>query len=230
MSGIVHYTAHDVLPGRAAVLAHQGIPEGRPVSATVEATLRAAQDLFLGLAAPVSILAEISKDEFARVYEGQGENETRTPVADVAGRADRLALFAVTIGPRVSDEIGARFGANDPAVGCMLDSVASIAADAGAERVCRDFGARFGEGVALGYSPGYCGWHVSGQGRLFEFLQPQRIGIALRESFLMEPLKSVSGVVAVGPAEAHRFDMDYPSCTVCRDRTCRARIDALKGA
>jgi hypothetical protein len=46
----------------------------------------------------------------------------------------------------------------------------------------------------------------------------------------MDPLKSVSGVVAVGPREAHELDMDYPACAACRDRTCRARIDALKGA
>ena len=86
------------------------------------------------------------------------------------------------------------------------------------------------EGTALlRYSPGYCGWHVSGQKRLFEFLQPQQIGITLRESFLMQPLKSISGVMIAGPIDIHRFKNDYPFCERCETEGCRERIRALAG-
>lgn len=236
MTEILDFNAAEIVPQRAPVLAHQGIAAGRSVSAAVEETWREAQDLFPEFAEPVGMFREIDGAEFARVYAGEGRNEPRTPVGDIAPEAERLALFAATLGPRISQEIAERFGSNDLALGCMLDSVASIAADSLAkelERCYRDGLETAGEvgadARALCYSPGYCGWHISGQGKLFEFLRPGQIGITLRESFLMDPLKSVSGVVLVGPREIHEFDMDYAFCEECRTRSCRARINALEG-
>jgi hypothetical protein len=234
MSEIVRFTPGEVAPPRELVLAHQGIGPQRRVSPAVEAVWHEARDLYPEVADPVGMFNEIAGAEFAGVYEGEGHNEPRTPVGEISPRAQRLALFAVTLGRRISAEITARFDANDLALGCMLDAVASLAADALAERLGEHYlehlvdkdeavaGAR-----ALGYSPGYCGWHVSGQGKLFEFLRPSEIGITLRESYLMDPLKSVSGVVLVGPREIHEFEMDYSFCAECRTRTCRARINTM---
>jgi hypothetical protein len=111
----------------------------------------------------------------------------------------------------------------------MLDSVASAATDRLAELLAArgrieasdDAG---GESVTLGYSPGYCGWHVSGQRALFAFLRPETIGVTLNASCLMDPLKSVSGVLAAGPPEIHRFSPGYPFCADCRDKPCLGRI------
>lgn len=74
------------------------------------------------------------------------------------------------------------------------------------------------------FSPGYCGWHVSGQKRLFESLRPDEIGIELSESFLMQPLKSVSGVIVVGPREIFDFDDAFSFCDECSTHSCRDRI------
>jgi hypothetical protein len=136
----------------------------------VEETWAAARDLFPKVAEPIGMYEQIAPAEFARVYEGEGDNEPRTPVGEVSRRARRLALFAVTLGPRICTEI---------------------------------------------------------QGKLFEFLRPREIGITLRESYLMDPLKSVSGVVLVGPREIHEFEMDYSFCAECRTPSCRARINTI---
>ena len=80
----------------------------------------------------------------------------------------------------------------------------------------------------LSYSPGYCGWHISGQKKLFAFLHPEEIGIRLLDSFLMHPLKSVSGVFVCGPEDIHRFENGFAFCGECRHQTCRERIDSLK--
>jgi hypothetical protein len=42
----------------------------------------------------------------------------------------------------------------------------------------------------------------------------------------MEPLKSVSGVIAAGPAEIHDFEMTYSFCRDCVTKSCRERISS----
>jgi hypothetical protein len=117
----------------------------------------------------------------------------------------------------------------------MLDSAASAAADRlttllGSHVAATTDDARDDEGRTLAYSPGYCGWHVSGQRALFAFLGPEEIGVTIRGSGLMEPLKSVSGVLVTGPRKIHRFAPGFPFCADCREKPCRERIAALSEA
>lgn len=81
--------------------------------------------------------------------------------------------------------------------------------------------------AVLGYSPGYCGWPVTGQRRLFAALDPVEIGVTLTDSCLMRPLKSVSGVLAAAPVALHDIGQGFPCCASCSDPTCRARIDRV---
>jgi hypothetical protein len=234
MSEIVTFSTEETAPDTGAILENQGIPQGLPVPAQIEELCTAACALLAKLAAPKGILKEISKAQFATVYRGEGQNDSTTPVDDIYGQAERLALFAGTLGERVSQEINNCFAANEFALGAMFDAAASISAD----KLTELLGERFladplqrGQATpatrVLGYSPGYCGWHISGQKKLFEHLRPEQIGITLRESLLMEPLKSVSGVLIAGPREIHVFQMSYPCCEKCEARSCRARIQAL---
>lgn len=234
MTEIMTFSTEQVVPDRDAVFQNQGIPAGKVVTEEVQALYVTARDLLSDVAERAGILAEISEPDFEVVYHGEGQNEPTSPVGDIFNRADDLALFAVTLGEHVSREIDERFKANDFALGCMLDSVASAAADKLAE-IAQDrfFEILSGKGQivpatgVLRYSPGYCGWHISGQKKLFEFLRPERIGISLRESFLMQPLKSVSGVMIAGRREIHDFRDSYPFCNQCRTHGCRRRIRAL---
>jgi hypothetical protein len=113
----------------------------------------------------------------------------------------------------------------------MLDSVASAAAD----RLADLLGPWYLSAIAdpspearvLAYSPGYCGWDVSGQRALFEFLRPEEIGITLGDSCLMQPLKSISGVLVVGAGRIHRFHPTYSFCARCQEKQCRERIASL---
>jgi hypothetical protein len=134
----------------------------------------------------------------------------------------------------VSQKIDELFGANEFALGSMLDSVASVGTDRAADSMeSHYFNLLSKEGKInpstgmLRYSPGYCGWHMSGQKKLFELLHPEDIGIFLLDSFLMKPLKSISGVMVVGRKEIHIFDDSYPFCSQCRSHSCRDRIRAL---
>jgi hypothetical protein len=222
------------LPDREKVLEHQGLPVGTEVPAHIEELHDAAVALFLRTARPRGLLAEITAGDFAEVYQGEGGNDPAGPVADIFPRADHLALFVVTLGEETSSAIAGGFAASDFALASMLDAVASEAADRAAEvveawfeRELRSRGWAPPDGGVLRYSPGYCGWHVTGQRRLFAALHPEQIGVALTESCLMQPLKSVSGVLVGGPEAAHRFPPTYPTCRICETFACRDRLRTL---
>jgi hypothetical protein len=236
MNGILQFSPGEVVPGRDAVLANQGIPPGTAVSAEIDDLASAALELLATVAEPAGLLDDITAEEFRRTYEGDGRNEPETPAADACARADYLALFAVTLGPAVGLEIDRRFRSSDLALASMLDAAASAAADelaaATERRYARHLAGRVDAVATTGvlrYSPGYCGWHISGQRRVFARLRPERIGLTLRESFLMEPLKSVSGVLIAGPIEIHDASASYPFCERCTDRGCRQRVCTVVG-
>jgi hypothetical protein len=190
---------------------------------------------FEGLADPRAVIETISTAAFSEIFRGEGSNAPENPLAAIYPRAEILALFAATVGDELSAEIQRLFDENELAMAVMLDSAASVGAEILAQRVSEAFADRISAGnpdgrtAVLPYSPGYCGWHVSGQGRLFRSLRPEEIGITLNTSFLMEPLKSVSGVLVAGPPEIHEFDDEYDFCDRCATRECRARIAQVLG-
>ncbi len=217
-------------PPADAVFAALGMKTDSEPAPKVTGLLNRALEILKTLSEPNDVLEPISKSEFAVLYSGQGQNAPDTPLASIFPRAQRLLLFAFTLGPAVSREIERLFQSTDFALASMLDTVASLAAD-NAGREAESWVARQGETGQTGsevqkvllYSPGYCGWHISGQKKLFEFLRPERIGIRLNERFLMIPLKSISGVLVSGDAGIHHFSERYPFCDHCQSPACRGR-------
>jgi hypothetical protein len=223
-------------PSRYSILETQGVPASEELTKEVKVLLERAIDLFLEFSEPRAVISDTSIREFEVVYAGEGLNEKETPLDKIITKADEFALFVVTIGERVTEKIGELFRANDFALGSMLDSVASAGTDKAADRVENLYFTLLSEQgkitrskSVLRFSPGYCGWHMSGQRRLFESLRPEDIGITLLESYLMKPLKSISGVLVAGDKEIFIFDDSYPFCSECRSRSCQERIKALLG-
>jgi hypothetical protein len=203
---------------------------GSPAATTVHNILAQSREVFVDHARPSGLYQSLSAEEFDEVYQGAGENEDDTPLEHVVEDAVALALFAVTLGQGISDRISALFDAGQLAEGYILDQVASFAADELATMAGRRFQAECPRDglVVLPYSPGYCGWHVSGQQALFDHLRPGEIGISLNDSCLMHPIKSVSGVLVLAPVEAHEFSPAFPCCTTCTTLACQERIATLR--
>ncbi|MEE8334803.1 MAG: vitamin B12 dependent-methionine synthase activation domain-containing protein, partial [Candidatus Neomarinimicrobiota bacterium] len=145
--------------------------------------------------------------------------------------ADRMALFAITMGHEICTVIESLFKNNDYVLGYMLDTVASLGADNAAGIMENQYGnmnsGNSEKSLVLGYSPGYCGWHLSGQKKLFGRLKPETIGISLNTSYLMQPLKSVTGILVQGNSNIHKFIPDFPFCRVCRTHSCNGRLKYL---
>ncbi|MFH1502758.1 MAG: vitamin B12 dependent-methionine synthase activation domain-containing protein [Candidatus Eisenbacteria bacterium] len=232
---IIEIAPSDIEPSEAALLRAMGVPADRAPGERVLEVLSRALDEFRDRARPVGMFAETDADAFTRVYEGDGDNEVPSPLRAVFPGAERLALFAATVGADVSERIPALFDEGQLALGAALDAAASEATELAGMYLDRAAleDAR-GEGVAgagtrlLRYSPGYCGWNITGQRALFAALEPGEIGISLNASCLMEPLKSISGVMVMGPAAIHDFPSDFGFCEDCRTKDCRARIRAMR--
>ncbi len=228
-SGDIHID--HVMPTDRTVLRALGVPDGRELREPTRAAVAAGIAELHTVAAPSGIFATVGKDEFRKIYEGDGDNAKTTPLDLVFPRADELALFAVTLGAAVSERIAELFAAGEYALGGALDAAASEATELTATHVARTVlgkvrhaGRATDATRALGYSPGYCGWNITGQRALFAAFEPGRVGITLTDSCLMEPVKSVSGVVVIGRADIHDFDDDYDFCSECATHDCRDRI------
>jgi hypothetical protein len=234
MGRVVEIPLPAVVPEEAAVLRALGVPADAPPGQRVRAVLVEALGELRDRAEPRGIVAEIDAQAFAEIFEGAGDNERPSPLEGIFPRAEHLTLFAVTIGEPVGERIAGLFGEGRFALGATLDAAASEATELAASHVdrivlkeAREHGAADAGGRVLHYSPGYCGWSITGQRALFAALAPDEIGIRLTESCLMEPLKSISGVMVVGPAKIHDFENDYGFCSDCRTQSCRARIKRI---
>ncbi len=234
MKGPLPLDSIRVAPHRDVALRRQGVPEGHQVSELVEGLVEKAISLYESLTQPKGVMAEISLSDFGEVFGGEGRNDLPAPLPGIVEKAEGLALFAATLGDPVSAKIQELFQENDPATACMLDGIASDRAEGAATLLADTFldsllqkGEVDSEARVLPYSPGYCGWHITGQKKLFAFLNPEQIGISLNASCLMSPIKSVSGVLVVGHPEIHDFENDFDFCFDCADWECRSRIASL---
>ena len=235
MRRVVGIHTAKVVPSEEAVLGAMGVPSGSEQGERVENLVAEAIDELRGTSCPRGVIASVTDDEFAAIYEGEGDNDVPSPLAEIFPRSEGLILFAATLGTPLSERIASLFDDGSLALATMLDAAASEATElAGVHldrmmlRMAREARLADENTRALRYSPGYCGWNLTGQRALFAALDAGEVGLTLTDSCLMEPLKSMSGVIVLGPADVHEFDDNYAFCSTCRTHDCRRRISELR--
>lgn len=75
---------------------------------------------------------------------------------------------------------------------------------------------QYGLNITDRYSPGYCGWNVDEQQKLFSLFPDKFCGVTLTPHSLMQPVKSVSGIIGIGPEVSRK---GY-TCNVCDMANC----------
>ena len=234
MRKIIDITPSQVTPTVESILVAQGLPKDTTPNQATLALAEQAISTYRNLAKPIGLIMSLSADEFQTIYVGQGDNHSQAPLADIYPSSDSLALFAVTIGQNICRAIATMFDNNDYAAAAMLDSAASEATELAANHVEQQFrqhlkqqGLMDSSKTSLQFCPGYCGWHISAQKKLFELLRPEEINIGLSDSYLMKPLKSITGVIVAGKRSLFLFDDNFDFCRDCRTRSCRQRMQLL---
>lgn len=138
-----------------------------------------------------------------------------------------LAIFVASAGKSLDEWSRKFFAKDDPLRGYIVDTLGSEIAEHAADWIedkIVGISKRENLGCTNRYSPGYCGWSVQEQHKLFSFLPKAFCGISLTDTALMIPLKSVSGVIGIGAGIKKRA---YP-CRICDEEDCFRRRENLK--
>jgi hypothetical protein len=234
MRQIVSVSVDEIMPTPDEVLETQGMT-GRALPERILTILNSALDLFRKLAEPKGLMQEWPIADFPAVFSGNGAEFPESPVQLIVPPADALALFAATLGSALIAKSSELFTKGGAALGFMLDSVNS----SGAERLGGLMGQRFIEQLPLElrrskalklqyYSPGNCNWDISSQEKLFRVLHPEEIGITLNARNVMQPFKSISGILVAGDIAIHRVAPDFPFCNHCKTHKCLKRQAILE--
>lgn len=142
-------------------------------------------------------------------------------------KSTHAAVFLCTIGDKMEIWSKQLFNESDPAASFLVDKVASATVENATDLLHDLIGKKMAEdglSITNRYSPGFCNWSVSEQNLLFSLLPENFCGIKLSESSLMQPIKSVSGIIGIGK------DVTYQEyiCDRCGVKDCTHRIKRLE--
>lgn len=132
------------------------------------------------------------------------------------------ALFVVTAGPQPESLARKLLNEGNYLEGYIVDLVASALVDLAADQVeehVRELAGKQGMQITNRYSPGYCSWKVEEQQKLFSLFPEGACGVSLSASSLMNPVKSISGIIGIGAGVSYR---DY-TCELCSMKDCHFR-------
>lgn len=101
----------------------------------------------------------------------------------------------------------------------VADSIGTVIAEACVTWLGKKLEAENEVFHTLPYSPGYCGWDIREQQKLFSLFPDKPCGITLSDTCLMSPVKSVSGFIGLGK-ELH--PQPY-RCEICTNKYCYKR-------
>jgi hypothetical protein len=145
--------------------------------------------------------------------------ETKKIVYGQLKKSESIAVFLCTAGEEIGVRSRIAMQEMDLLRGYILDIVGSVIVDAAADfmqnELEKSVGAS-GKKVTNRYSPGYCSWQVAEQHKLFQLVPENFCGIKLTESALMDPIKSISGIIGIGKDVRHN---PY-TCNLCDFKDC----------
>jgi len=158
------------------------------------------------------------------------ENEKSVTISDISfnlnkiiwgqlKRSDSVALFLCTAGDGIGKLGRSLMKSGDILEGYILDIIGSEAVESAIDIMQDQISmeaASEGLKITNRFSPGYCGWDVSEQHKLFHLLPGTWCGVKLTASALMVPEKSVSGIIGIGKEVRY---LPY-KCNLCNMKDC----------
>ena len=151
---------------------------------------------------------------------------TGSKIASCMKNIEGCVLFVITIGEQIDSWIHSLVDEDDVYSAYLVDSIASEYVEKLSDWIENKIKVQLGSGIGVSnrYGPGYCDWALEEQVKLFSFFPNNFCGISLSESSMMQPRKSISGIVGFGKSV---FPMELP-CDVCTDYNCHRNKNEKK--
>lgn len=112
-----------------------------------------------------------------------------------------VAIFVCSAGQEVADRAKQLTQEGELIEGYLVDVLGSVIVEKAMDNVqsiLQNDMKKRGLHISNRYSPGYCDWDVMEQQQLFSFFPEKFCHVSLSDSSLMSPVKTVSGMIAIG--------------------------------
>ncbi len=146
--------------------------------------------------------------------------ETAKTITTLLRRSESVAIFVATAGDEFQRWIDSVSESGDTLSLFVVDAVGSSLVEAVGDYMETILQSEIGTQKHTNrFSPGYCGWDIVEQHKLFALLPDGVCGVELTSTSLMHPIKSISGVIGIGDAVTTR---KY-GCAICSNKSCYLR-------
>ncbi len=134
-------------------------------------------------------------------------------------KSESVAVFLCTAGEEPGIRSRKAMKEGDLLKGYIYDVAGSEIVESAADLMQNELEEKMrlsGKKITNRFSPGYCGWDVAEQHKLFALMPDNFCGIRLTPSALMDPVKSISGFIGIGENVKH---LPY-TCNLCDMKDC----------
>jgi hypothetical protein len=145
-------------------------------------------------------------------------------------RSDAVSILLVTAGQKVTGESRRLMAAGKMTQALAVSAVGSaMVVDLMKELTRQVFTAAQQKdyGTTLRVGPGYTGWHLQDQSALFSFYDAANIPVTLNHGVMMEPEKSLLGMVGLTPGGKQAPEIE--PCRICDLKGCDMRKVPFRG-
>jgi hypothetical protein len=222
ISSTFQYDFKDLNINSSQIEAALGYKEGEDrilVTSLIEEVLSESQEI-CNIKAEYKVFENIHFDnETKSVTIGNIIFELKKIVFTQLKKADSVAIFLCTAGQEIGNQSRNATKDKDFLKGYIYDVVGSEIVEAAVDLLQEDLGRKMscsGIKITNRYSPGYCGWDVAEQHKLFQLIPENFCGIRLTPSALMDPVKSISGIIGTGK----NVKYNPYTCSMCEMKDC----------
>lgn len=153
-----------------------------------------------------------------------------TQLPKILRKSDAVSILLVTAGRKVTDESRRLMAAGKMTQALAVSAVGSaMVVDLMKELTRQVFQSaqKRGYGTTLRVGPGYTGWHLNDQSTLFAFYEDENIPVTLNHGVMMEPEKSLLGMVGMTPGGKEAPEIE--PCRICDLKGCDMRKMPFRG-
>jgi hypothetical protein len=187
--------------GIEAVLGYKEGEDRELVTSLIEEILAESREIS-NIKAQFSVFSDVQFDNDTKSVEiNKIKFQIKKIVYGQVKKSDSIAVFLCTAGEEIGLHSRKAMQERDFLKGYIYDVVGSEIVEAAADLMQAELEKSMldsMEKITNRYSPGYCGWDVAEQHKLFKLMPENYCGIKLTPSALMDPVKSISGIIGIG--------------------------------